>query len=368
MKANQIRWGILSSIAMAVLILDSQTALEGAKDGIGLCLGSLIPSLFPFFVLTSLMTGALLGTRLALLKPLSMILGIPEGCESILIPAFLGGYPAGAQCIAQAYRKNTISQNCAKRLLLFCNNPGPSFLFGILTPFFPEKGMVWSLWGLQILAALIWGSLLPPCKEESGAISPAEPSLTEAVGTALHSMANVCAWVILFRIIIAFAQRWFLWLLPSWVQVLFAGILELSNGCCSLMLLSDLRLRFVICAGLLSFGGLCVTMQTASLVRGLPMGPYILSKLGQSMLCIIMAALLWSGHFLLPALIVFLCISLKKTVEFGGTLLYNRGINQRRNPYAVSKENRARLRILPEKRAAGGGSDPLYQKRTAQSR
>ena len=68
-------------------------------------------------------------------------------------------------------------------------------------------------------------------------------------------MGNVCGWVILFRILIAFLERWFLWLLPASVRVAVTGLLELSNGCCALAEIKDFKMRFLLCSGMLSFGG-----------------------------------------------------------------------------------------------------------------
>ena len=46
---------------MLALILDGRTAIDGARQGIELCLRTVIPSLFPFFVLSILLTSSLLG-------------------------------------------------------------------------------------------------------------------------------------------------------------------------------------------------------------------------------------------------------------------------------------------------------------------
>ena len=78
---------------MLALILDGRTAIDGARQGIELCLRTVIPSLFPFFVLSILLTSSLLGGSLAVLRPLGRLFGMPDGAESLLIPAFLGGYP-----------------------------------------------------------------------------------------------------------------------------------------------------------------------------------------------------------------------------------------------------------------------------------
>ena len=347
MSAKQSRWGLAAAVGMGILILDSKTALLGATAGLQLCILSLIPSLFPFFVLSSLLSSALMGTKLPLLGPLRKLLRIPEGCESLLIPGFLGGYPAGAQCIGQALGQERISRTDARRLLLFCNNAGPSFLFGVLGPVFSEKWMLWALWGVQIAAALLCSRILPELPDRTCSMKRTEPSLPDALAAGIRILATVCGWVIFFRVIIAFCERWFLWLLPAALQVAVKGALELANGCCTLVLIADDRLRFVIASGLLSFGGLCVTMQTASVIGNLPLSSYVFSKLLQSLFCLgFSAAIMYRAVWMYPLLgICALC--LKKVVAFSGFLMYNDAINLRRNPYAVSKENRTRLHILP---------------------
>ena len=67
---------------MLALILDGRTAIDGARQGIELCLRTVIPSLFPFFVLSILLTSSLLGSSLAVLRPLGRLFGMPDGAES----------------------------------------------------------------------------------------------------------------------------------------------------------------------------------------------------------------------------------------------------------------------------------------------
>ena len=103
---------------MLALILDGRTAIDGARQGIELCLRTVIPSLFPFFVLSILLTSSLLGSPLAVLRPLGRLFGMPDGAESLLIPAFLGGYPVGAQNVAAAFRSGQLTKPEAEGPLL----------------------------------------------------------------------------------------------------------------------------------------------------------------------------------------------------------------------------------------------------------
>lgn len=258
--------GIASATGIALLILDSKAALTGAQHGVELCIQTVIPSLFPFFLFSILLTSSLMGRQLTILRPISRFCRIPEGAESILIAGFLGGYPVGAQCISRALDANQLSSSDARRLLGFCNNCGPAFLFGMAGALFENWWTPWLLWLIHIIGALCVGAIIPgrPVKCRAQYMSAVSP--VHALTKSVHIMAGVCGWVVLFRVLITFLNRWILWYLPPECQVAISGLLELSNGCVGLYELKSLSLRFILCAGFLGFGGLCVTMQTLSVV------------------------------------------------------------------------------------------------------
>ena len=151
---------LFAALGMLVLILDAQTAVSGAKAGIELCLGTVIPSLFPFFVLSMLLTSSLVGRSSRFLGPLGKFCGMPAGSESLLAVGLLGGYPVGAQNISRAREAGQLSGEDARRLLGFCNNAGPAFLFGMAAAQFTEWWMGWALWGIHILSALLTTRML----------------------------------------------------------------------------------------------------------------------------------------------------------------------------------------------------------------
>lgn len=299
MKRRNFWTGICVSLGMLALILDGRTAIEGARQGIGLCLRTVIPSLFPFFVLSILLTSSLLGSSLIVLRPLGRLFGMPEGAESLLIPAFLGGYPVGAQNVAAAFRNGRLTKPEAERLLSFCSNAGPAFLFGMAASMFPRRWMAWALWGIHIAGALFASLMIPEKSTAPVRLTKTSPhSPSSALNTAIQVMATVCGWVVLFRVLLAFLKRWIFWILPTAVQVAITGILELSNGCCELLSVPDVSARFCICSGLLAFGGLCVTMQTVSVTAGLSMKPYFLGKLLQTLFSLALAVLMAYGVWL----------------------------------------------------------------------
>ena len=314
MKRNRY-FVILGSVAgIFMLIIDGQTALIGASEGMELCIKTVIPSLFPFFVLSSMLTSSLMGTSIGLLRPFFHCLGVPFGAESLVVTGFLGGYPVGAQFVGSAYRAGVLTKNTAQRMLAFCNNAGPSFLFGMVSSVFPNRWMVWMLWAIHILGAIFAALIIPnedtaPAKPVKGQIM----NLSAAIIASVRVMGVVCAWIVLFRIVIAFLNRWFLWLLPTSLQVAIMGVLELANGCCALEQIVDVNLRFVICSGMLAFGGVCVTMQTVSVTGGLSLKQYFLGKSIQTAFSVIAAAsvcMIPSKYAIVPMMLILTALFL----------------------------------------------------------
>lgn len=306
MRAKRLM-GILALICMIILILDGKTSISGALQGIDLCLKSVIPALFPFLFLSSVLNGAFLGSSIPPLKALGNWMGIPSGAESILISSFLGGYPVGAKTAADCYHSGAITRESAEHMLLFCSNAGPSFLFGIIAQQFSSWKTPWYLWAIHILGALTIAFLYHGDTKYTQKIPSIQIRLTDILTASTKNMALICAWVIMFRIMIQFLERWFLWLIPKEGQVLIYGILELTNGCCQLSNIENPAERFIICSFILAGGGLCVSMQTMSVLRDLSPKYYFLGKIIQTVLCTTGAILFTLGIPVIPIWVLLLC-------------------------------------------------------------
>ena len=366
MSKRHILTAIFAAVGMGTLILDSKTALIGAKEGIEICVRTVIPSLFPFILFSTLLTGSLIGHRIPLLSFLGKLCRIPAGAESVLAAGILGGYPVGAQCIYQAYKSGNLEKKDAHRLLGFCSNAGPAFIFGMCGTLFSSPGKAWFLWGIHILSALFVGVFLPGRARYSEQIQPSKPvTLANALSKTVPICANICGWVIMFRIVIAFFDRWFLWLLPSTVQTSVIGFLELANGCCMLANLDAEPTRFILCSAFLGFGGICVSMQTVSVTAELGTGWYFPGKIMQCGISIILAALtaplLFSAEltsfsvskaliFSIPAMgtCLLIAFNLKKDVAFQQDLIYNKKkIPKRVTVCCLEKKSKNPAHIAP---------------------
>ena len=292
---------ICGASAFLILILDSRAAAQAAAEGVQVCLRTVIPCLFPFFLLSGYLTGNLEGG-----KSIATLFHCPENCGSVLLTGLLGGYPVGAKQAAEAWRVGIITKAQADRLLRFCSQAGPSFLFGIVSARVGGVREGWILWGIQVLSALSVAWLLPMEPDHYTPRNRAERKNNNLMTSALSAMASVCGWVILFSVVISFARRWFLWLLPDSLQILLCGLLELTSGCLLLMDVPNRAMRLLMGAVMLNFGGICVLMQTFSLTDGNGIRGYLSGKLLQTAFAVLYA-LVWMGHLraLIPIVFVF---------------------------------------------------------------
>ena len=302
-KRSELLTAIWAAAGLMVLILDGKTAFNGAKDGIELCLNTLIPTLLPFFFLSSILTAGLMGRKMPALRPIGRLCRIPEGAEYILLTGFLGGYPLGARCISQSCETGALSKEDGRRMLAFCNNCGPAFLFGISGALFRDPKIPWMLFGIHVISAIVVAIFLPGnpgccvCKQSH------KPSSVQALWQSLRAVAGVCGWVILFRVLLLVLERWIFWCLENEIQIMISGIFELSNGCTQLYRIEDQTLRLILCVGFLSFGGLCVTMQTYSSAPNMDCSLYFPGKVMQTMVSLFLVCLLFVPQYaLIPGL------------------------------------------------------------------
>ena len=204
------------------------------------------------------LTQRLFSKRLPLFGVIGRLFGIPKGAEILLLPALLGGYPAGAACIAQAANRGALQKRDAEILLGFCSLPGPAFLFGLVARQFSNVLAGAALWALVLLSAWAASRILP-ARSEQAAVEPAASA--DPIAQAGAAMGKICITVILFRVGLNFLRTYLP--LDGIALVAAEGLLELTNGCCHLQSVPSEPARFLLAGGLTAFGGVCVGLQTA---------------------------------------------------------------------------------------------------------
>lgn len=267
---------VLISIVIAILFLYyPSVSVSAAKDGIEICTTAIIPSLFPFFILTNLWY------NIGVMQKLSDVFGrltsiafhLPPAASAPLIFGTLSGFPVGAQTAIRLYEDGKLSKSETEQTLMFCSNAGPAFVIGFIgNTVFQNQSIGFVLWTIHLLGAAIIGIVFRPKvhPHKKVEISDKEyslkilPSLTQAISKAGTSIFAVCIFIISFTILIRHLQN----VVPlqfrnSLMFTILYGIIELSSG--SVMLTTiDPHVAFVAISGLLAWSGLCVHCQVLS--------------------------------------------------------------------------------------------------------
>ena len=289
---------ILAILAAGVLLLAKpEDTAEAVRSGLLLCSGTVIPSLFPFFVVVGLLlqlglAGYLQNLFSPFMGPLFRLRGV---CALPLLTGLLGGYPSGARTAADLYARGELSRPEAEILLGFCDNCGPAFLLGYVGAGIlgdPRQG-VW-IYLIHVAAALLTGVLLCRLHPDRGPAllrsslpvrrTAFPEALTASVSGALSSTLNICAFVVVFRVLAALA--------PPWTPALSLGVLEMVTGIAAL---EPGRAGFVAAAAIAGWGGLCVHCQglSAAAPAGLSYRWHWIGKAVQALLSALLAAAVW---------------------------------------------------------------------------
>lgn len=284
---------------MALLLLCSADAAQAVRDALALCAQSVIPALFPFFVVSSLFIdlgcAAVLGRSLAPI--MRRLFGVSGAGGTAFLLGIIGGYPVGGRTAGELYRSGQCEREECERLLAFCNNAGPSFILGIagLGCFGSVRVGAW-LYLIHVGAAVMVGLLFRSTSRQMGRPEKTETprwadALIQAVRGGAMSMVNICAFVVFFLVILRLFSRF-----TGIQHGAILGIVEMTNG---ILRLANDRRGFIWAAGLLGWGGLSVHCQTAAVLSGsgLSLKRYFIGKALQA--AISMAAA-WPVSLLLP--------------------------------------------------------------------
>ncbi len=278
---------LLALLLLGLILLSAQAAAEGCRRALSVCARLIIPSLFPFFVLSSLLNAlglpGLLGKFLA---PAAMrVYGISGAGASALPMGLCGGYPAGAAYIAELEISGAVTPREAERLLAFCNNSGPAFLVGAIgCGVFHSVKAGLLLYACHILAALLTGLIFRD-SHSTAEIQPvfleeADPgfALSDAIRKSVQAVLNVCGFVVFFSVLLSVLESlgvlpWAVRLLqllfgtaPELARPMLVGLLELGSGAAAMEGLPLSPAALSLAALLTGWGGLAVYFQTRALL------------------------------------------------------------------------------------------------------
>lgn len=271
------------------MLLFPSYVLEGAKSGLLLWFFTVLPTLFPFLVMSRLLLSSCACALLSRISApvLCRIFHIsPQGAFAVIV-GFLCGYPMGAKISADLLKSGQITSHEAAYLLSFCNNISPVFLISYVVLGCLKKAelllpSILILYGTPLVLSIFFrpaGKMLSSDSHISQDSSVVD--LDDCLMDSCESIVKIGSYIILFSILLNLLIH-----LPIQFcvfRLLLLPSLELTNGISLLCNSSapSFPLQYMLCMGHTAFGGWCSVLQTKSMISesDLSIRPYVIKKL-----------------------------------------------------------------------------------------
>lgn len=282
-------------ILLILMLLHPEITVKGASNGLLLWYSSVVPALFPFMVLSSLIVAS--GSLSILMAPVRLVLGpllglSAEGCYTLL-SGLVCGFPMGAKTCADFLSRGQLSLKEGKFLMAVCNHASPMFLLGYVYPLFHGNLPLWKLlaavYGPALLLALPARLLYrngaptgrkpkmqgitepqeipgpnPPSPNQS---NPGNLSADEAILSSVEVLCRIGGLLILFSIAVEFlrgARQ-----LPTGLRLFLMGAMEMTTGIRELAAALPYPYSAAAACASLTFGGLSGIFQTKAALGAL---------------------------------------------------------------------------------------------------
>lgn len=315
------------------LVIFSKTNLIATKNGLLLWSNNVVPSLFPFFVITELLSHTNIIHHVGKLfdKVMRPLFNVPGECAFAFIMGLISGYPTGGKIVADLREQGICSKDEGDRMLAFTNNSGPLFIISFVgISLFGDTKTGLLLLSTHILASItvgiIFGKLFAKKTEMATTLSTKntpnfvkkEPItfrnfgkiLGQSIQNAISTILLIGGFVVIFSVIISILKQsglleYFSKLLTPFLTILnfdlsfanplFSGIIELTNGInmVATIPIKSISQNVILCAFLLGFGGISVLFQVSSLLSktDLSIKKYIIGKFVQGIIAAIYTSL-----------------------------------------------------------------------------
>lgn len=327
----KLRYYIFSAIIFILLvfcIISPSDMINATKNGITLWFSIVLPSLFPFLILSDLIQKTAI-TRIfskllsPIMKPLFKLPGISSFA---LFLGMTGGYPIGAKITSDLRKNNSISKIHARRLISFSNNSGPLFISGAIGIGLyrnPTIGLLLLI--SHYISAIFVGFFFRFYKSKENSktsesniqfevieLSKLGQMLSNTIKKACNVVIIIGGFIVLFSIISTILEKTGILLFISKILMpklpielstsIITGILEVTNGVNKIAELSSISLfeKIIITSALVGFGGFSVHMQTLSVLSDSDIGvsTYFIGKTMQGIISgIISYILLYYSKF-----------------------------------------------------------------------
>ncbi|MCM1183795.1 MAG: hypothetical protein NC337_10515 [Roseburia sp.] len=294
----------LKTIAYLILIIivlnNPASTFQYAYQGLYQWAVRMVPTLFPFMMLSSIMIYS--GADIELGKLLNIVLKrvysySRYGLYAVFM-GFLCGFPMGAKVISELYENKKINRSEALSLLSFCNNIGPAYFLGIVLPMLKTCGchnslpFLFGMYGIPAVYGIVLSHVRPPADHGNHTPSLPAQGLTASMPSILKRacLENTQSLILLggyitftnsFRILLDFVP------ISSDISAVASSFVEIIGGIQAIYTTSlgnPAKVFWIMTS--LCFGGISCFLQTSCFLEKskLPLLYYFKHKLFMTLL------------------------------------------------------------------------------------
>lgn len=289
---------------------------QGAADGLLYCAQVLIPSLFPFMVLSSFVVNSGISAALSrILSPVTVhLFRLPGSAGVTILLSMFCGYPVGARGVRSLLDQRLITQQQAARMLYFTVGAGPAFLvFAVGASLLHNTATGIILLIAQVLSQLILGFFTRfLCKDRPDTLKQAAPkeppmpltnALVTSCGDSTLGILQLCGMVVLFSALLGILQNaggtsFFEKLLTACgassavASSVLPILLEVTGGCFAAI---KAGAPVALLAFAIGWGGICVHFQIYATLGTLKINRvlFTLFRFAQGILCAVFTHLIF---------------------------------------------------------------------------
>lgn len=245
---------------------------------------SVFPSLFPFFVISSILIGLNFPRVIGeVTKPImNKLFKIKSDTAFIFIMSLLSGSPSNAKYTKELYLNGSITLEDANKILIFTHFSSPLFILGTITSFLDNKEVGFFILVIHYLTNVIMGIVIrnynPSCDQNKGislkkVIYEASNTtdnissiVTKSIFNSINTIIMILGVISISTVMITIINSNFN--LSKLTECIISGLIEMTNGLRTLMSLDiSLKLKTAISMFFISFGGLSVHLQVISIIN-----------------------------------------------------------------------------------------------------
>ena len=256
------------------IFINPKLIIESGITSINIFKTRLFPSIFPFFILASLLLNLGLADKISrkinfIIKRVFHIEGISS---FIVVISIISGFPSGSKYISDCYKKGLISKKTANYLLTFTHFGNPLFILGTCGIVLNNITIAYKILIINIVANIILGIILRPkevissnytLKNEKLSFMEALPNaINDAIKLLLFMLGSITFFMFFSKLITSTLH------LNNFYSVITTGILDLTSGISMVNTLNISNyLQGLIALSFITFGSLSVHLQVINNIK-----------------------------------------------------------------------------------------------------